>query len=84
MKKTIALIIVLILLAVPVVSFGELTPEEKALVKTTVKNINIKIDKVQDNLRDELKEECIAPHDDVVKKVEELVKRIEDLEKKHE
>jgi len=94
MKKITALLVVLTLLIAPVISFGELTSEEKALVRTAVRNMNIKIDKVQEecdekdeiieNLRAALEEECIEPHGDVVEKLNNVEKRIETLEKKHE
>jgi len=89
MKKIIALLTVLILITLPVVSFSELSTEEKALVKTTVRNMNKKIAKVQTELdekdetitelKEELKEKCLDVHEEVLDKMNDLEKRLDAL-----
>ena len=91
MKKIIALLFLAFIIIGPLNTYGELTLEEKALVRNTVKNLNQRIEKVQEecegkdimiaNLKEELEKECLDAHGGVLDKVQDIEKRLDRVEK---
>lgn len=82
--KTLFALVVIIILALPVVSTGELTLEEKKVIRNYVQKVNTELSTIKKECEDQvdnLEKDCEEKYVEVIKQLEEAEQRLDKIEK---